>query len=125
MLIILAETFHGRARELYIAPVLGDQHARQLGVLVGSVIVLAIAWICAGWLGAHSRPAQLRVGAFWAALTVIFEIALGLAIGASWGRILSDYDPARGGFMIAGLAVMFIAPMLAMKWRRVNPGRTS
>ena len=44
------------------------------------------------------------VGALWVALTLTFEILLGRAIGASWDRILSDYNPARGGFMLAGLA---------------------
>jgi hypothetical protein len=125
MLIILAETFHGLARDIFIAPVLGDLRARQLGVLAGSVIVLAIAWLSARWLGAYSRRTQIFVGAFWVFLTVIFEISLGRAIGVSWERILSDFNPARGGFMIAGLAAMFIAPMLAMKLRRATPGSTS
>jgi hypothetical protein len=118
MLIVLVETLHGMVREIFIAPVLGDLRARQLGVLVGSVIVLGIAWLCAGWLGAHSRRAQLLVGALWVVLTVAFEITLGRAIGMSWGRIVSDFNPAQGGFMIAGLAAMFIAPMLTMNLRR-------
>ena len=86
-------------------------------MLVGSVIILLIAWLTARWLGATQRRAQLIVGAFWVALTLLFEILLGRAIGASWERILSDYNPAQGGFMIAGLAVMLFAPLLAMKLR--------
>jgi hypothetical protein len=58
------------------------------------------------------------VGASWIILTVIFELALGRAIGLSWDRIFSDYNPARGGFMLLGLAFMGIAPMLAARLRK-------
>ena len=118
MLIILAETLHGMVREIFIAPVLGDLHARQVGVFVGCVLIFVIAWLTARWMGARSTRAQLAVGAFWVMLTLAFEIALGRAIGASWDRILEDYNPARGGFMILGMAFLFLAPMLAAKWRR-------
>jgi hypothetical protein len=118
MLIILAETLHGMAREVFIAPLLGDLRARQLGVLVGSLLIFVITWLTARWLGARSRRTQLQVGAFWVSLTLAFEFALGRAIGASWSRILEDYNPARGGFMILGMAFLFLAPMLAARWRR-------
>jgi membrane-associated HD superfamily phosphohydrolase len=124
MLIMLLETLHGMAREIFIAPVLGDMRARQLGVLLGSVIVLAVALLTVHWMGAHSRRAQLWTGAFWVAMTVVFEIVLGRATGASWERIFSDCNPARGGFMIAGLVAMFLSPMLAAKLRRASPGET-
>jgi hypothetical protein len=118
MLIALAETLHGMAREIFIAPVLGDLRARQLGVAVGCVLIFAIAWTTAHWMGARSRRTQLQVGALWVAMTLAFEFALGRAVGASWSRILEDYNPARGGFMILGLAFLFLAPMLAARLRR-------
>jgi len=123
MLIILIETAHGMLRELFIAPAIGALRARQVGVLVGSVIVLAVAWLTARWLDARSRRLQFMVGAQWVALTLIFEILLGRAIGTSWERIGSDFNPARGGFMLAGLAVLFFAPRIAAKLRGVDSGR--
>ena len=125
MLIILAETAHGILRELFIAPAIGNLRARQVGVLVGSVIVLGVAWLTARWLDARTRRLQFMIGALWVALTLAFEILLGRAIGASWERIASDFNPARGGFMLAGLAVMFFAPRLAAKLRGVDSGRTA
>ncbi len=118
MVIILAETLHGMAREIVIAPLLGDWRARQLGVLVGCVLIFAIAWLTARWMGARSQRTQLQVGAFWVCMTLVFEFALGRAIGASWERILEDYNPARGGFMILGMAFLFLAPMLAARLRK-------
>ena len=119
MLIVLAETVHGAAREMFIAPVLGDLRARQLGVLVGSLIIFAIACGTIRWMRLTSPRAQFQAGAIWVALTAAFEVLLGLAVGASWDRILSDYNPARGGFMVLGLAFMFFAPRLAAKLRRL------
>jgi hypothetical protein len=117
MLIILAETGHGIVREVFIAPVIGGLRARQIGVLVGCVIIFVIAWLTARWMNARTPRDQLAVGAFWVVLTLIFEIALGRAIGVSWSRLLSDYNPAQGGFMLIGLAFMFITPWLTKKLR--------
>jgi len=121
MLIIVLESLHGAVREIFIAPVLGDLRARQLGVLVGSVIVFAVAWLTARWLAATTRRLQLTAGLLWVVLTLTFEVALGRAIGLSWDRILQDYNPARGGFMLLGIAFMAFAPMLAARLR--NPPR--
>jgi len=115
MLIILAESLHGIIRNVFIAPQLGDLRARQLGVPVGSVIVFVIGWLTSRWMGAATRRAQLVVGLYWVVLTVIFEVALGRATGASWDRIFSDYNPARGGFMLLGLAFMALTPMLTAR----------
>jgi hypothetical protein len=118
MLIILFETASGIAREIFIAPVLGDLRARQLGIPVACLAVLAVAWATSRWVGATTRALQWLVGLWWAVLTFAFECTLGRAIGLSWSRILSDYDPTRGGFMLLGLAFMVSAPVLAAKLRR-------
>jgi hypothetical protein len=112
MLMMLAESVHGAAREIFIAPVLGALRARQLGVLIGSALVLLIAWAFARWLNLPDRRSQWLVGASWLAFTVIFELAVGRAMGLGWPRLLSDYNPAQGGFMLLGLAVMLAAPRL-------------
>jgi len=117
MLIMLAETGHGVLREVFIAPVIGALRARQLGVFVGCLLIFIIALLTARWMNARTQREQFRVGAFWVALTLIFEIALGRSTGVSWSRILSDYNPAHGGFMILGLAFMFFTPWLTRKIR--------
>ena len=117
MLIMLAETGHGVVREVFIAPVIGGLRARQLGVLIGCVLIFVIAWLTARWMGASTRRQQLQVGALWVILTLVFEFALGRALGMSWTRILADYNPARGGFMLLGLTFMLFAPWLTRKLR--------
>jgi hypothetical protein len=117
MLMMLAETGHGVIREVFIAPVIGGLRARQLGVLVGCVIIFIIAWLTARWMNARTTREQLYAGGFWVALTLIFEIALGRATNLGWTRILSDYNPLHGGLMLLGLAFMFITPWLTRRLR--------
>jgi len=117
MLIMLAETGHGMVREIFIAPVIGGLRARQLGVLIGCVIIFVIAWLTARWMRATTPRQQLKVGALWVILTLVFEFALGRATGVSWPHILSDYNPVQGGYMVAGLAFLFFAPWLTRKLR--------
>lgn len=112
---MIVETASGYTREVFVAPLVGALRARQLGVLVGAVLVLLIAWATARWICARSRRERLLVGAYWVALTLTFEMGLGRAMGRSWGELSADYNPAAGGFMLLGLAVMFIAPLLTAK----------
>ena len=120
MLIVVAESIHGTIRQLFIAPVIGDMSARQLGVFIGSAIILLISWLTARWMGAKSLKDQLRVGALWVVLIVIFEVSLGNALGYSQERMLSDYNLAQGGLMGFGLVFMLFAPSLGAKLRKMD-----
>jgi hypothetical protein len=118
LVIIAAETVHGVLRELFLTPLVGDLRARQTGVAVGSLIILAIALAFSRWLGARSMRRQLGVGLVWVVLTVAFEAALGTLLGLSAQRLLADYDVTAGGFMAFGLAVMLLSPWIAARLRR-------
>ena len=122
LVIIVAETVHGTLRQLFLTPIVGDLPARQFGVAIGSVIILAIALVFARWLGARSAPERLAVGLLWVVLTIGFEIALGTMLGLTRERMLADYDPAQGGFMVLGLLFMLLAPTLAAWLRAVGDG---
>lgn len=78
---------------------------------------LAVAWLTIRWIGAHRVREQFAIGAAWVALIVAFEVSLGLALGYSRERMLSDYDVANGGWMGFGLLFLLCAPWLAAKAR--------
>ena len=115
--IAIAESIHGTLRRLFILPVIGDLRAHQVGVLIGCLIIFAIALACIRWVGARTLSEKLRVGAFWMVLMVTFEVSLGLAFGYSLDRILLDYNIAEGRFMVFGMVFMLFAPALAAKVR--------
>lgn len=118
LLIIAAESVNGILRELFLAPVMGDLPARQLGVLTGSVLIFLLALATIRWIGASRPGEQLQAGLAWVVMTVCFEMGLGLALGYSAQRLLSDYDLSRGGFLGVGLLFMLLAPALAARLRR-------
>lgn len=120
LLIVVVESINGTIRQLFLAPAIGDMFARQIGVFIGSALILLISWLTARWLGAKTQKEQLRVGALWVALIVIFEIGLGIFLGYTMERLLSDYNLTRGGLMGFGLVFMFFAPMLGAKLRSMR-----
>lgn len=115
LVIIAAETVHGVLRALFLAPLVGDLRARQIGVAVGSVIIVAIVLAFSRWLGVRSTRRQLGVGLVWVVLTIAFEAGLGTLLGLSAERMLADYDVRAGGFMVFGLVVMLLSPWIAAR----------
>lgn len=125
LLIILLESLSGTLRELFVKPLLGDLPARQLGVATGSLLILLLAWRSATWLNARSLRAQFAVGGLWLALTLAFELSLGLALGMNSERLLSDYDLTRGGLMGIGLLILLLAPAIGALLTRYCAAHTS
>ena len=123
LLLMAIETVHGTIRQLVLAPYLGDQHARQVSVLTGSLLILLTAYLTGPWLAAQAARAQLLVGGLWLALTLLFEMGLGhYGLGYSWERLAADYDLARGGLLPLGMMVLMLAPWMAACLRRQLSG---
>ena len=118
LLIFALEIVHGVLRALWLVPFVGDLPARQIGVLVGSLLIVLAAWLCIDWIGARGRRELLGVGLSWLLLMLVAEIALGRCVfGFSWPRIAEDFDLTRGGLLGLGMLVLFAAPWLARRWR--------
>ncbi len=114
--IIIAETIHGVLRQLVLEPLIGDLHARQVSVFIGSLMILAITFIFVRWLKGSTVYDFVLIGILWVSFTVGFEIVLGrFAMNLSWERIASDYNVPAGGLMPLGLLVMLIAPLMFAK----------
>jgi len=118
LVIIAAETVHGILRGVLLVPIVGDLPARQIGVLIGSLLIFAVAYLFIRWMAAKTKLQFLTVGLLWVVLTILFEIGLGrLVLGLPWERLTEDYKITRGGFMGVGLLFMAAAPWLAA-WLR-------
>lgn len=119
LLMMAAETVHGILRVVLLAPRVGDLRARQIAIFTGSAIILGIAYLFIGWVGAQSKLKLLAIGFIWMLLTLGFEAVLGIyAFGFGWDRILAEYDPRTGSLMLFGLFVLLFAPLIAFRLRR-------
>ena len=118
MLMMAVETIHGVLRNRFLVPVIGDVGSRQLGVLIGSALILGIAVLLIGWIHPTSERSLLAIGAMWLALTLAFEFGLGRALGRPWDAMLADYDLSRGGLLSIGMVVLALSPWIAAKFRQ-------
>lgn len=119
-ILIVAEILHGIARGIFLAPRVGEFRSNQIGVFTGSLIILVLVTLTVRWIGV-SRPAPLLgVGLLWLGLTLAFEILFGrFVVGASWERLLCDYNVFRGGLLPFGMAILLFSPLIAAKVRGV------
>ena len=114
LLMMALESINGVFRAIFVVPHVGDFRARQIGTVIGSLLVVGVACLSIKWIGANDTASRWKTGLLWVALTVIFEFTLGrLAFGYSWARILEDYDLTKGGLMIAGMLALALAPFAA------------
>ena len=62
--------------------------------------------------------------ALWMVLTFAFDAIVGRAfIDGSFSRVIADYDPRHGGFMLLGMLVLVLAPWCAARLRGVQDVR--
>jgi hypothetical protein len=118
MLIAVAEMLHGVLRVALLNRRVGDRRARQIGVFTGSALILLIAFLAVPWLGLTSVADCFVIGALWLVLMLVLEVAFGrLVFHASWKRLAADFDFRQGGLLSIGMCILFLAPLLAAKWR--------
>lgn len=120
LLFILAEAVQGSLRQTLTSPEF-EFAVRQASVFAGALILFAITWFSLGWLRIGTTREALSVGLTWVALTLLFEIGLGRALGLEWGRIFADYDLLHGGLMPLGLLAMALTPWAVRRLRARNP----
>jgi hypothetical protein len=121
LLVALLETLQGVARTLWIAPVVGDHLARRLALPVALLIVFAVALLTVRWIGARGALQWLSVGALWALAMASFDILIGRYVaGASWPRIVEDFNPAAGGLLGLAMLPMLVLPLLAARLRKIG-----
>lgn len=119
LIFILVESMNGAFRQLVLEPRIGDLSARQVSVVTGSVLIVAVTYRFIRWIEAKTARQLTLVGIMWVVLTLVFEIGLGrFVLGYSWERILSDFNLTRGGFLGIGLSIMGLAPRIAHYLRK-------
>ncbi len=87
-------------------------------------MVIAIAVATVRWMQVETTRWLLAVGALWTLLTFIFDTVLSrVFVDGSFERVMTDYDPRRGGLMLLGMAVLALAPLIAARLRGIPDNR--
>jgi len=113
VLLACAETLHGIARTVLVAPRLGKARALKLSALTGSVLAFAICWWMVPSLGLHTAWEHAVLGVGLAMFMALFDVAIGKwLMRRPWAKIAQDFNPASGNYLVFGLLCLSAAPVL-------------
>jgi hypothetical protein len=118
LLLVVLAIVNGTVRTFWLVPHLGDQTGHIISCVSLSCLVFLAAWLFIGWIHPSSSGEAMGLGAFWLAMTVMFEFGAGhFLFGNSWEKLLADYNVLRGRLWFVVLIVTFLAPVWASRLR--------
>lgn len=107
------ETLHGIARTVWLAPRVGKARATQLSIVSGSLLAFAVCYLLVPGVGLVGTPAHLALGAALALFMASFDAVLGKwLLRRNWRKILDDFNPATGNYLLFGLVLLVVFPPL-------------
>ena len=101
-------------RELVYKPFTGELLAHQVSTITGSVAFFLLAYfLLRHYMYNTPNNKLLLIGLMWVALTIVFEFGLGIFVtGASWNKMLNDYNIGQGRIWIFFLVIILITPFI-------------
>jgi hypothetical protein len=111
-LVILALAFaNGALRELLLLPWMGYPWALVLSGMLLCACVVLVTWFSLAAVKLKNAGQAFTVGAFWLALTLVFEFGFGRFVqGKPWSELLDAYTFARGNLWPLVLLVILFGP---------------
>lgn len=121
---------NGVLRDAVLAPAMGAFAALVTSGIMLSAAIVAVAYLAVARLGRLARGQYWLVGLAWLALTLAFELGLGLLVlRQSPAELLQAYTFEGGNLWPLVLVVILAAPRLAVRLRacreRGCPGRAA
>jgi hypothetical protein len=122
--VLLAVAFlNGALRQFAYPSTLGDFAARQVAAVIGAVAFGFVIWfILRRWPTSPAWKAW-ATGAFWAGMTVAFEIALVRGSGLPWQDVVDQYALWKGSLWPLLVLWVLVAPAAISALQRSSSGR--
>jgi hypothetical protein len=113
-----AETLHGIARTVWLAPRIGKQRAIQLSAVTGTLLAFVICWAMVPGIGLVNAAQHAALGVVLAVFMAGFDIAIGrFVMRKRWAKIRPDFDPRTGNFLLFALLALAWLPLLVFYLR--------
>ena len=114
--IALLAVLNGGFREAVLKRSMGVALAHVVSTLLLTAIIIAVAFVSIGWIGAETLWNAWMVGMVWVIATLAFEFLLGhFAFGNPWTKIVEDYNVSKGRVWILVPICTLFAPALALR----------
>lgn len=112
--ILVLAIANGIVRDTLLASVLGPVAALVTSGIVLSLVIVVVAYIAVPGLGPLEGSQYWLVGVAWLALTLVFELGLGLLVQQqSPSQLLRAYTFEGGNLWPVVLVVTLVSPRLA------------
>lgn len=116
------ETLHGIVRTVWLARKVGKDRAIKVSVVSGTALAFGVCWLLVPDIGLRGAAQHLVLGLVLAAFMAGFDIALGRwVMRLKWQRILRDFNPASGNYLLLGLAALALMPALVAWLQQAGP----
>jgi len=111
-----AETLHGIVRATVLVPRIGKKRALKVAIVTGSILGFAVCYLLVPAVGLTDATDLISLGFLLALFMASFDVALAkLGLKLPWAKVLRDFDPRTGNYLILGLLLLVGFPYLAMK----------
>ena len=111
------ETLHGIARTVFLNRRLGKERALKLSIFSGTLLAFAVCYLLVPGIGLRSAAGHLALGVCIALFMALFDVVLGRLLRRPWPKIVADFDPSTGNYLVYGLACLVFLPWLVSQLR--------
>jgi hypothetical protein len=104
---------HGIARTVLVVPRIGKEAALKASIFTGSALALGICFLFVPGIGLQGLGPHLGLGVLLSAFMASFDMAVGkFVMRKSWPKIMADFNPGTGNYLLYGLFAMVSFPAL-------------
>ena len=117
--IIPLAILNGAFREVFLTPRLGESFAQPISGAILLLLIFLVSFIFIPRIGKGIPKIYWKIGILWVALTIVFEIGLGLAMGNTLAELLKAYDVTTGNLWLLVVLLTGVVPWLVAKIKRI------
>jgi len=112
--------FNGVMRGALLTPHVSELTAHIASTATGIVAMGVVSFFLIPFIRPVSSSEAYKIGAFWVAVTVVFEFSFGhWTMGYSWQHLLSDYNLFAGRVWSLFLLAIFWMPYFTARLRKI------
>lgn len=110
------ETLHGIFRAAVLVPRIGKKRALKVSIVSGTLLAFVVCYLLVPGIGITGTTGLVLVGLVLALFMATFDIVLArVLLRLPWARVLRDFDPRTGNYLVAGLALLVFMPLVVMR----------
>ncbi len=97
-------------------PRIGKREALRLSIVAGSALAFGVCYLFVPGIEVVEPTGLVVIGIVLSLFMASFDIALGkLLLKLPWSRVLSDFDPRTGNYLLLGLLLLIVFPYAVMR----------